>query len=97
MIETAVRLTAAASWAGIAFLVLILWRIARFYEKSANQRAYSGLFLPPLFLLPLGALYYLLLDVDFVGSWLPDLLFVLGGISLSAGTFLLGRVMAGEK
>ncbi len=97
MIAIAVRLTAAAGWVGITFLVLTLWRIARFYEKSANQRAYSGLFLPPLFLLPLGALYYVVLNVNFVGNWLPDALFFLGGLSLAAGTFLLGRVMAGEK
>ncbi len=92
-----VRAIAALSWAGVIYLLLTLWRIARFYEKSARQRAYSFLFLPPLFLLPLGAIYYIVVDVDFIGSAAADLLFLLGGICLLIGTYLLGQVMVGER
>jgi hypothetical protein len=94
---TATRVIAAVTWAEIGFLTFVLWRIARFYEQSSGQRAYSHLFLPPLLLLPAGAAYYIAFDVDFVGSIPADLLLFLGGISLVIATTLLGQIMVGER
>ncbi|MBN1953912.1 MAG: hypothetical protein JW900_02570 [Anaerolineae bacterium] len=95
--EIAVRITALITWAGIAFLLFMLWRIARFYEISSGKRAYSFLFLPPLVFMPAGSLCYVLLNVDFVGSPLADLLLLLGGVLLAVATFLLGQIMVGER
>lgn len=91
------RLVALLAWAGIGFLIFLLWRIARFYERSSSQRAHSFLFLPPLLLLPAGTVYYALVDPDFVGSPPADLLFFIGGALLALATFILGQIMMGER
>jgi hypothetical protein len=93
----AIRIVALLAWGGIGFLLFLLWRIARFYERSSGRRAYSYLFLPPLLFLPAGAVCYILLDVSFVGNVLADLLFFLGGIFLVVATSLLGQIMIGEQ
>ncbi|HEC33229.1 MAG TPA: hypothetical protein ENI37_00750 [Chloroflexi bacterium] len=93
----ATRIIALLTWAGIGFLTFMLWRIARFYERSSGRRAYSYLFLPPLLFLPAGAGYYILWDVDFVGSAPGDLLFLVGGVFLIIAAVLLGQVMVGER
>jgi len=95
--DIAIRLTASLGWLGIALLVFMLWRIARFYEHSSGRRAHSYLFLPPLLLLPAGAAYYIVLDPDFVGSAPADLLLFLGGASLMLATILLGQIMMGAR
>jgi len=94
---TAIRVIASITWAGIGLLIFMLWRIARFYERSSGRRAYSFLFLPPLLLLPAGGVYYIVLDVDFVGSPVADLMFFLGGVFLAVGAALLGEIMVGER
>ena len=95
--STAIRITASLSWLGITFLVFVLWRVARFYERSAARRVYSYLFVPPLFCLPAGAAYYIIFDVDFVGSGPADMLFLVGGGFLFVATFLLRQAMVGER
>jgi hypothetical protein len=78
-------------------MLFTLWRIARFYERSAGTRAYSFLFLLALVLMGGGALYYAVADIDFVGSVFPDFLLFLGGVFLTVGTFVLGQMMVGER
>lgn len=94
---TAIRIVASFTWAGVGFLVFMLWRIARFYEQSSGKPAYAPLFIPPLLLLLGGALCYIALDVDFVGNNLADALLLVGGVLLTLATVLLGRVMVGER
>lgn len=92
-----VRLVAALAWGGIAFLVFLLWRIARFYERSSGQRAYAWIFLIPLVLLPAGAAWYLVVAPEFVGLPAADALLFAGGAILLVGTFILKRAMMGRS
>lgn len=95
--ENAIRVVAAITWAGVGFLVLMLWRIARFYEQSSGKPAYAYLFIPPLLFLLGGAACYIVLDVDFVGHNVADALLIVGGVLLSLATILLGQIMVGER
>ncbi len=95
--SVAIRIIASVTWLGLVFLVFMLWRIARFYERSAGKRAYSQFFLPPLLLLPLGTGYYIVQNVQFVGSPPADILLALGGSTLMVATLMLGQVMVGER
>lgn len=87
----------ALSWIGVTLLVFFLWRIARFYERSSGERAYSWLFLPPLLLLPLGAAWYLAVDPAFVHAPEGDVLLSIGGILLLWASVALQQVMMGER
>lgn len=92
-----VRVVVALAWGGIAFLIFLLWRIARFYERSSGQQAYAWIFLIPLVLLPAGAAWYLITAPEFVGLPAADALLVAGGAVLLAGTFILRRAMMGRS
>lgn len=92
-----VRVVAALAWGGIAFLIFLLWRIARFYERSSGQRAYAWVFLIPLALLPAGAAWYLAVAPEFVGLPAADALLFTGGVILLVGTFILKRAMMGRS
>lgn len=85
------------SWLGITTMSIFLWRIARFYEQSSGESAYSWLFLFPTIFLPLGALSYLISDTRFVGVPIGDVLLFVGGITLLLASALLQQVMMGEK
>ena len=85
------------SWAGVGFLIFLLWRIARFYERSSGENACSWLFLIPLVLLPLGAFWYLVEDPRFVESRGGDVLFFSGGLVLLIASILLQQAMMGER
>jgi len=87
----------ALSWAGITTLTFFLWRIARFYEKSSQQTAYSWLFTFPLLLLPAGAIFYMVYDRDFVGVPVGDLLLAAGGVTLIAASLTLQQVLVEER
>lgn len=90
------RFLAILAWVGIAFLVLLLWRIARFYERSSGQQAYSYLFLLSFLFLSTGAIWYIVVAPVFVGIPLADLSLFLGGGLLLVAAFLLNRVMMGK-
>ncbi|HIP86872.1 MAG TPA: hypothetical protein EYH27_00355 [Anaerolineales bacterium] len=85
------------SWLGVTLLIFFLWRIARFYEQSSRETAYSWLFLPPMFLLPAGAIFYLVEDPTFVRSLWGDVLLFTGGVLLLLASALLYQVMMGER
>ncbi|HHS97086.1 MAG TPA: hypothetical protein ENK08_04190 [Chloroflexi bacterium] len=85
------------SWLGVGLLIFFLWRIARFYERSSNETAYSWLFLPPMLLLPAGAVFYLIEDPSFVQSMGGDVLLFIGGGLLLVASVLLHQVMMGER
>jgi len=85
------------SWVVIGMLVVILWRIAYFYEKTSGQRVGCYFFFLPLLLLAAGAIWYLVRDGRFTGVPAADILLFSGGISL----WLLGNrlqgLMTGER
>ena len=95
--EIATGIVTLLTWAEIALLLFLLWRIARFYEHSSGRRAGSFLFLPPLILLPAGAIYALLKGGGSVGNTVSDFLLFLGGASLILATNLLGQIMVGGR
>jgi len=87
----------AFSWIGVTLLVFFLWRIARFYERSSGEKAYSWFFLPPMILLPAGAVYCMVVDPNFVGATLGDILLFFGGVLLLLASILLQQIMMGER
>jgi hypothetical protein len=84
-------------WIGIALLLLLINRVARFYELTTGVRSYHRLFWAPLFLFLIGAGRYLLVGVGVAGDVLGDLLFFLGGVSLSLLSYFLLRLMTGGR
>lgn len=93
------------SWIAAAILVLVLFLIGRFYELRYGQRSYYQLFLIPLFLFLVGAVWDAFFAngstedplLDFVGALGPDLLFLFGGLALAAQSYLLFRTMIGAR
>jgi uncharacterized membrane protein len=90
------RFIAILAWVGVAFLVFLLWRIARFYERSSHQHAYSYFFLLSLLLLMAGAAWYIIAAPMFIGIPQADLLLFLGGGVLVLAILLLKRIMMGK-
>lgn len=84
------------TWAGVGLLILILYRIARFYQMSANERSHYRWFIAPLALLTLAALRYMWI-ADFAGDPLGDSLLMLGGGSLFLLSYNLFRLMTGGR
>jgi hypothetical protein len=87
------RVIASLTWLGVLFLVFLLWRIARFYERSSGQRVYAWLFLVILALFLAGAAWYIFASPGFVGIPPADGLLCTGGILSLLGTFILTRAM----
>jgi len=82
------------AWGGVGLLVLVLYRIARFYQVTSGNKSYYQLFLVPLVLLLLGALRYAAVG-DLAGDVWGDVLLILGGASLIAVVIMLWRLMSG--
>lgn len=87
------RVLATLAWLGVLFLVFLLWRIARFYERSSGQRVYAWMFLLIMGLFLGGAGWYIIANPHFVGIPLADGLLCAGGILSLLGTFILTRAM----
>lgn len=85
------------SWAVIGMLVVILQRIAYFYEKTSGQRTGYYFFLLPALLLAAGAIWYLLHGSTFIGQPIGDLLLFGGGVLLCLFGFRLQDLMTGER
>ncbi len=85
------------SWAVIGVLLVFLWRIAYFYEKTSGQRVPHYLFIIPSLLLAAGAVWYIVHDVGFTGQPVGDLLLFGGGILLLVFGGRLQELMAGER
>ena len=92
-----ITLIAGLSWAGISLSAFFLWRIARFYEQSSGEKAYSWLFTLPMILLPVGAAAYLISGATFFGIPLGDALMFAGGLALLLASTMLQQIMMGER
>lgn len=85
------------AWIVIGVLVVFLWRIAFFYQKTSGQRVGHGLVLIPAALLAAGSILYLVRDVRFIGEPVADLLLFAGGLLLVVFGIHLRELMTGER
>jgi hypothetical protein len=84
-------------WLGIAFLLFLLYQIAHFYQVTTGLRSHYRLFVIPIVLFIAAMARYLILDRQFSGDILGDLLFFIGGISLSITGYFLLKLMTGGR
>ena len=95
--ETIERILAIYSWVVIGMLIVFLWRIAYFFEKTSGQRVgYRFLILPSL-LLAAGVIYYLVYGGGFIGQPVGDILLFSGGVLLCLFGLHLHELMIGER
>lgn len=92
------------AWILAAALLLFLYLIGRFYERKFGQRSHYQLFLVPLVLFLIAALWYTIAAGggvvewgDFVGLFWSDLLYLLGGLCLLVLSYGLYRAMMGGQ
>lgn len=105
MIQTINSILILCTWILAAVLILFLYLIGRFYERKFGQRSHYQLFLVPLVLFLIAALWYALpvgdgngvQGGDFVGLFWPDLLYLLGGLGLLVLSYGLYRAMMGGQ
>jgi hypothetical protein len=84
-------------WVGISVLILLLNRIARFYQLTTGVRTYYRLFIVPVVFFLAGMVRYLVADAGFAGDVLADICFFLGGVSLSLVGYYLLQLMTGGR
>lgn len=83
-----------ATWVIICALIVVLYRIGRFYQISSGRRSYYQYFSVPLVLFALGALASLFLrELQLWG----DLLLLAGGAALVGLCIYLLRLMTGSR
>ncbi len=85
------------SWVVIGVLVVFLWRIAYFYQKTSGQRVGYYLLIVATLLLVVGAVWYLISDVGFTGEPVADLLLFGGGLLFFIFGGRLQELMTGER
>ena len=85
------------SWVVIGMLIVFLWRIAYFYEKTSGQRVRYYSVIVPSLLLATGAIWYIVRNVEFTGEPAGDLLLFLGGLLLFLFGGCLQELMTGER
>ncbi len=81
------------AWGVICALVLVLYRIARFYQITSGRRSRYQWFAVPLVLLAAAAV----IDVYFVGEPMGDALLLAGSASLIGLGYNLLRLMTGSR
>ena len=84
-------------WTGIAVLILLLNRIARFYQLTTGVRTHYRLFFVPVLFFLAGMLRYIFSDARFAGDVVGDVCFFLGGVSLSLLGYFLLQLMTGGR
>jgi hypothetical protein len=84
-------------WVGAAALILLLNRIARFYQVTTGVRSYYRLFLVPAVLFLAGMARYAGIQVLISGDVSGDLLFFAGGVGLILLGYLLLKLMTGGR
>jgi hypothetical protein len=85
------------SWVVIGILLVFLWRIAYFYQKTSGQRVGYYLFIVAVVLLAIGAVWYLIVNVDFTEEPIADALLFGGGLLLFVFGGRLQELMTGER
>lgn len=83
-------------WCAVGALIIILSRVARFYQDTSGRRSYYQLFWLPLAPIGLGALRYAG-STALVGDALGDLLMLAGGLVLLGLGYHLLSLMTGDR
>ena len=83
------------AWSLIGVLIVVVYRIARFYQITSGRRTYYRWFLLPLVLLLLAALLNVVAD-PLLNLW-RDVLLLVGGISLIGLGYYLLHLMIGSR
>jgi hypothetical protein len=84
-------------WTGIVALILLLNRIARFYQITTGVQTHYRLFVIPVAFFLVGMVRYLVGDAGFAGDIVGDVCFFLGGLSLALLGYYLLRLMTGGR
>ncbi len=85
------------SWIVVGVLVIFLWRIAYFYQKTSGQRVGYYFLVVAALLLGAGAVWYLIANVEFIGEPVADALLFGGGLLLLIFGGRLQELMTGER
>jgi hypothetical protein len=85
------------SWVVVGVLILFLWRIAYFYQKTSGQRVGSYLLVVAALLLGAGAVWYLFNNVEFTGEPIADGLLCVGGVLFFVFGGRLQELMTGGE
>jgi len=91
------KLLTAYIWFGVAALLVLLYRIAHFYQVTTDVRSHYRLFLIPTVLFLAAMVRYLMIDTTVAGDVLGDILFFLGGVCLSLMGYFLLKLMTGGR
>ena len=83
-------------WVAVGVLIVVLNRIARFYQITSGRRSYYQLFWAPLVCLSLGALRYAT-QGTLAGDVLGDGLMLIGGALLIGLGYYLLKLMTGSR
>jgi hypothetical protein len=83
-------------WGGVGAVIVMLNRIARFYQITSGRRSYYQLFWVPLICFGLGALRYATLGL-LAGDVLGDGLMLIGGVLLIGLGYYLLKLMTGSR
>ena len=83
-----------AAWAVIGVLIVVLYRIARFYQITSGRRSHYQFFGVPLILLVAAAALNVLTGEPNLAG---DLLLLLGSLSLIGLGYNLWRLMTGSR
>jgi hypothetical protein len=105
LIETVSGILILYCWILVAALSFFLFLIGRFYEIRFGRKSRYQLFLVPLALFTVAAIWdaFFANDntghplLDFVGDVWPDLVFLLAGLALSGMCYSLFRTMLGGR
>jgi hypothetical protein len=84
------------AWAGIGVLLIVLYRIARFYQVSAKEPSHYRWFALPFVLFLSAAVRYAWIG-DFAGDMLGDGLMLAAGSSLFVTGYYLLKLMTGDQ
>lgn len=85
------------TWGIVCILLFFLYAIARFYEKKSGRRSFYWTFFIPMTLFALAAVRYVWLAPAIAGDVWGDLLYFVGGVTLSGSGFFLLRLMVGGR
>jgi hypothetical protein len=83
-------------WGVVGALIILLNRIARFYQLTSGRRSYYQLFWAPLACISLGALRYAM-QGTLGGDVLGDGLMLIGGVLLIGLGYYLLKLMTGSR
>ncbi len=83
-------------WGAVGVLIVLLNRIARFYQITSGRKSYYQWFWAPLVFIGLGAVRYITLGMP-IGDVVGDGLMLIGGLLLIGLGYYLLKLMTGSR